>query len=633
MQGELLAGRFRIGERLGVGAMGEVWAAQDERMRRAVAVKLVRAPSAEEAETQARFEREVQLAGRLSHQNIVTVHDWGEETIGGRRTLYVVMELVPGVSLRQRLKEARPAWPLAVGWAMQIARALHAAHSRDVVHRDIKPANVLITPEGTAKVLDFGVAKFVGDTWTVSELTVPGTVFGSPQYMSPEQAEGVREVDHRSDLYSLGCLLYHAVTGRPPFTGTSAPAVLRMHTQDTPVPPGDLVEGLPGALNDLITSLLAKRPEDRLSDADAVHTALSTLLVDHVATLPGENPLDIVQLGHADPLTGRMVERARHVWLAAERYSTSMRREADAVLERSRADALRVVERLHAEAAETLAAAQEEAVRRRREAEELLRSARKETEPLIAPKDGSDLLTGPEAGELVRTPRDIHLLLDPDEDAPVELARREADALLVGAREDAAAIRERAEEFRRRVEAEVETLHERARQESAEQMRSVVERGEKLLRAAEERLAGASAEAGQLVAEANSEASKVRINAVKKAEGLLKEAEEQHAEAEAKAGQLVAEANSEAGRVRINAVKKAEGLLKEAENKKSELIGQAEELKAEAARDAVRMVEQGKRELEPLLRRRVNIEAEISRVQDVLKALESYEPRPVGQDG
>ncbi|MGO4418051.1 serine/threonine-protein kinase, partial [Streptomyces sp. MCAF7] len=175
MQDTLLAGRFRIVSRVGSGAMGEVWSALDERMQREVAVKLVQAlPSMGEVETQIRFRREVQLAGRLSHRNIVTVHDWGEVTIGGRETLYLVMELVSGVSLRRRLKESVPHWTLAAGWAGQIAQGLQAAHRANVVHRDIKPANVLLAPDGTVKVLDFGIAKFMGDTMRVNELTATG---------------------------------------------------------------------------------------------------------------------------------------------------------------------------------------------------------------------------------------------------------------------------------------------------------------------------------------------------------------------------------------------------------------------------------------------------------------------------
>ncbi|MGI5456844.1 serine/threonine-protein kinase [Streptomyces sp. CA-249302] len=344
MRGLLLDERFRIDHRLGAGGMGQVWAAEDVRMRRLVAVKVVHPPyGMDEAETQARFEREVQLAGRLTHQNIVTVHDWGETTVDGRPTLFFVMELVKGQSLDRRLKEATPAWPLAVGWAAQIAEALHAAHREGVVHRDIKPANALLTPDGTVKVLDFGIAKFMGETMSAHGLTATGTLLGSPPYMSPEQAEGIRELDHRSDLYSLGCLLYHAVTGQPPFVSGNPLAVLRMHLDDAPVEPSDMmVDGFPEALDDLILSLLAKDPENRPPDAAAVCDTLSALLVDHATMEPDENLRGLTALGHSHSASGRILRRtweqlaetrarAEELLTVIERRKTALEREAEAL--------------------------------------------------------------------------------------------------------------------------------------------------------------------------------------------------------------------------------------------------------------------------------------------------------------
>lgn len=362
MLDEMLAERFHITELLGSGAVGQVWSARDDRMRRDVAVKIV-APHyfRDEAETRARFEREVQLAGRLLHQNIVTVHDWGEVVLDDRRrTLYYVMELVRGISLDKRLKEPAPAsWLLAVGWAVQIAQALDAAHRQGIVHRDIKPENVLLTPEGTVKVLDFGVAKFMGDTLTARALTVTGTPLGTLEYMSPEQAEGVRKIDHRSDLYSLGCLLYHAVTGRPPFISDVRWAVLRMQMEDTPAAPMSRVEGLPAALDDLILSLLAKNPEDRPEDAAAVRDALSTILVDQVVTLPADDILTLAQLGHAHSVTGRILHKSWELWQETERHSAARRDAADsqaaAVLVAARAEAEKLVTEASRQAQETLA--------------------------------------------------------------------------------------------------------------------------------------------------------------------------------------------------------------------------------------------------------------------------------------
>lgn len=394
MRGELLAERFRIGGRLGAGGMGEVWAAQDERMRRDVAVKLVHAFGAHEEETRARFGREVQLAGRLSHQNIVTVHDWGEERIGSRAVFYLVMELVYGVPLGSRLKEGPPSWPLAVGWALQIAQALDAAHRRGVVHRDIKPSNVLLTPEGTAKVLDFGVAKFIGETMSVHELTVTGALLGSPPYMSPEQAEGLRDIDHRSDLYSLGCLLYHALTGRPPFVGDSPLALLRAHVEKAPVAPAEIAQGLPESLSGLVLALLAKDPGDRPDDAATVHEALSGVLMEETLGLGGSEVLLASELGKADSVAGRFVGRARDLLRRAEEDVVAAKarvdewfREAQAITESAKAEAEGILSEARREASREgeQAARDIDAVRSeaRREADRLRAAAAEETVAVI----------------------------------------------------------------------------------------------------------------------------------------------------------------------------------------------------------------------------------------------------------
>ncbi|WP_155055363.1 serine/threonine-protein kinase [Streptomyces blattellae] len=382
MRGVLLAGRFRIGELLGAGGMGQVWRALDERMRRDVAVKVVHPQyGMDEAETQARFQREVQLAGRLSHQNIVTVHDWGEVAVDGRRTLFLVMELVHGVPLHRRFKDSTPAWPRAVGWSAQIAEALHAAHSQGVVHRDIKPANVLLTPSGTVKVLDFGVAKFMGETIGARALTVTGVPLGSPPYMSPEQADGDRDIDHRSDLYSLGCLLYHAVTGRPPFTGSSQWAVLRKQMEATPAPPGSYAEGLPPPLNDLVLSLLAKRPEDRPDDAGAVHEALVTMLVDHALTSSGDDVLDLAQLGHGGSLFERHLREAR---ARANMFLEETVAEAAARRQRLKEELAERRKAVEAEIGENVAWAEQLRARTEQQARRLLEERRAEAEQALA---------------------------------------------------------------------------------------------------------------------------------------------------------------------------------------------------------------------------------------------------------
>ncbi|MET8074723.1 protein kinase [Streptomyces sp. NPDC005303] len=492
MQGVLLDERFRIGHRLGAGAMGQVWAAQDERMRRNVAVKVVHPQyGMDEAETQARFQREVQLAGRLAHQNIVTVHDWGEVSVDGRPTLFLVMELVQGVPLHRRLKESTPSWPLAVGWAAQIAEALHAAHAQDVVHRDIKPANALLTPNGTVKVLDFGVAKFMGETIGARELTVTGMPVGSPSYMSPEQADGDKAIDHRSDLYSLGCLLYHAVTGRPPFTGTSQWAVLRKQMQDAPEPPASRVEGLPVPLNDLILNLLAKRPDDRPADAAVVYEQLSTFLADHAVTEPGGSILDTTQLGNRHSVSGRLLKRAWELFQWTEWDRARQRAETEAV---------------------------------RSEAEQLLRRARTEAERLLdaASSQAQEALEYAErlAGEAAKV----------NADPLVEDARAEAEKILAEAREIGKTLRGEVAEEARRLSGEAEQLRADAVAEGekirAEARKGAVQQIEEAAKTAEELLSKAKADADELRQSATTDSENVRRDAIERATTLRRQAEE-----------------------------------------------------------------------------------------------------------
>ncbi|MFD5632400.1 protein kinase [Streptomyces sp. NPDC127072] len=516
MQGVLLAERFRIRDRLGAGGMGQVWSAQDERMRRDVAVKIVHPQfGMDEAETQARFQREVQLAGRLSHQNIVTVHDWGEVSVDGRHTLYLVMELVPGVPLHKRFRESLAPWPLAVGWAAQISRALDAAHGRGVVHRDIKPANVLLTPEGTVKVLDFGVAKFMGETIGARDLTVTGAPLGSPAYMSPEQAEGLRDLDHRSDLYSLGCLLYHAVTGRPPFASTTQWAVLRMQMEDTPPAPDTLVEGLPGGLNDLILSLLAKRPADRPPDAAAVFDALCTVLVDHAVTLPAGDILDAARLGQGEALSGRLLDKAWGLWRSTQRHGAALRAEAERLRDEAAADAStsraegeNIAVRLRSEAAaeaellaasavEALTAAREEAHRRRREAEELLGSARQEADRQReqAREQSEELLASARKRVEEAQAEAVRLVEEADRRATTTVSKAERTAQRV--RDSVAGLREEAQEEIAGLRSAAEHAAERMRAEATDETKAYRAKTVELQEEAR-RLRG---EAGSLLAE------------------------------------------------------------------------------------------------------------------------------------
>ena len=224
MQGAVIAGKYRLQRVIGKGSMGDVWAATNELTRRDVAIKLIPSPS---PDLRARLVREARACGRLSHRNIVEVYDAGESENG---TPYLVMPLLAGETLAERLyREGRLAPAVAVGIAVDIARALRAAHAATIVHRDLKPANVFLHVEAGAegeqvKVLDFGVSKVLRGEDAAKTLT--GTVLGSPAYMSPEQARADKTLDHRADLWSLGVILFEMLTGVRPFPCKTAQGVI-----------------------------------------------------------------------------------------------------------------------------------------------------------------------------------------------------------------------------------------------------------------------------------------------------------------------------------------------------------------------------------------------------------------------
>ncbi|MFE9427376.1 serine/threonine-protein kinase [Kitasatospora sp. NPDC006697] len=269
----LLDGRYRLLATLGSGGMGEVWRARDERIGREVAVKLLSGYYDQEALD--RFDREARIAGALASPAIVAVHDFGRTVLNGRSTPYLVMELLQGTPLNALLAHGRPV-PAATVHAVGVGvcDALTAAHAQGVVHRDIKPGNVFQGVDGTVKVLDFGIARFVETRTQAPTLTLTGALIGTPQYMSPEQVRGER-IDHRSDLYSLGCLLYALVEGRPPFAADSVHAVMLQQLNTTPARPGTSRADLPPWLPELILRLMAKDPADRPQSAAEVRAALT----------------------------------------------------------------------------------------------------------------------------------------------------------------------------------------------------------------------------------------------------------------------------------------------------------------------------------------------------------------------
>ncbi|AEW93132.1 MULTISPECIES: serine/threonine-protein kinase [Streptomycetaceae] len=276
----LIRERYRLIERIGRGGMGEVWRAHDEALGRDVAVKALRpygvaADPARLDVLRERFRREARVAASLQHHGITVVHDFGEDD----GLLYLVMELLHGRNLAQLLEDGERV-PLPVpdvlDIAGQVAAALAYTHAHGVVHRDLKPANVVRLADGAVKICDFGIARLGHDAGFTARLTGTGTAMGTPQYMSPEQIAG-DAVDHRSDLYSFGCVLYELATGTPPFDVGDAWAVLVAHRDTPPEPPRLRRPELPEAFDRLVLDLLAKDPAERPRDASVVAKRLAAI--------------------------------------------------------------------------------------------------------------------------------------------------------------------------------------------------------------------------------------------------------------------------------------------------------------------------------------------------------------------
>ncbi|MBB3748779.1 serine/threonine-protein kinase [Mycolicibacterium sp. BK634] len=266
-----LSDRYELGEILGFGGMSEVHLARDTRLHRDVAVKVLRADLARDPSFYLRFRREAQNAAALNHPAIVAVYDTGEAETPNGPLPYIVMEYVDGVTLRDIVHTDGPMpYKRAIEVIADACQALNFSHQHGIIHRDVKPANIMISKAGAVKVMDFGIARALADA---NNVTQTAAVIGTAQYLSPEQARG-EKVDARSDVYSLGCVLYEILTGEPPFVGDSPVAVAYQHVREDPVAPSQKHSGISPELDAVVLKALAKNPDNRYQTAAEMRTDL-----------------------------------------------------------------------------------------------------------------------------------------------------------------------------------------------------------------------------------------------------------------------------------------------------------------------------------------------------------------------
>lgn len=314
----LVIGNYEICDRLGAGGMGTVYKARHRRMRRVVAIKIL-SREVDKSETFIkRFQREVEAVARLNHPNIVAAYDADEGPVGH----YLVMEFVNGQDLASIVRQNGPL-PIAEALAciIQAARALDYAHKQNIIHRDIKPANLLRDTSGIVKVADLGLARFEEARDTISEDTSPltqaGTIMGTVDYMSPEQALGLADVDHRADIYSLGCTLYFLLAGKAPFAGSSVMATLLRH-REAPIPTLTAVRSeCPAPLDAVFRRMLAKSPDDRFQTMAEIVKALEAISTSRQESSTDSAESPATQLDSRHDLATQIVQHDKTVALAS----------------------------------------------------------------------------------------------------------------------------------------------------------------------------------------------------------------------------------------------------------------------------------------------------------------------------
>jgi len=286
-----LSDRYELGEILGFGGMSEVHLGRDLRLHRDVAVKVLRADLARDPSFYLRFRREAQNAAALNHPAIVAVYDTGEAVTPRGPLPYIVMEYVDGVTLRDIVHHDGPMPPRrALEVIADACQALNFSHQHGIIHRDVKPANIMISKSGAVKVMDFGIARAIAESG--NRVTQTAAVIGTAQYLSPEQARG-EAVDARSDVYSLGCVLYEMLTGEPPFVGDTPVAVAYQHVREDPVAPSQRHPGISPELDAVVLKALAKNPDNRYQSA-------AEMRADLVRVHSGEKPDAPKVMTHAD---------------------------------------------------------------------------------------------------------------------------------------------------------------------------------------------------------------------------------------------------------------------------------------------------------------------------------------------